>query len=87
MDRICPTCLRKFGRMKIEKYCPVTLEPELEEIASLWPAAKRFEMARVFKRWSRQLNISAKIMVSGSRGRIFPRPSLPKVARRKASLN
>jgi hypothetical protein len=25
-----------------KKICRVTLEPELEEIAALWPAAKRF---------------------------------------------
>ena len=68
------------------KYCPVTLEPELEEVAALWGPVKRFEMARKFGRWQRQLRISAFIMLHAS----HPgpkRPSLPAVGPRKAAQN
>ena len=45
----------EIGGMKTEKkFCRVTLEPELEEIAALWPAAKRFEVAHKLKRWAKQ---------------------------------
>jgi hypothetical protein len=73
--------------MKTEKrFCRVKLEPELEEIAALWPAAKRFEVAQKLKRWARQLKISAQIMASDGRG--SPRPaSVPALSRRKALLN
>jgi len=69
-----------------DTYCPVTLEPELEEMAALWPAAKRFEMAEKFRRWARQLKVSGLIMSrASSRG---PQPaSMPHVAPRKAALN
>jgi hypothetical protein len=75
--------------MKMEsKFCRVKLEPELEEIAALWPAAKRFEVAQKLKRWARQLKISAQIMASDVRGRDSPRPaSVPSLSRRKALLN
>ena len=73
--------------IKIENaYCPVTLEPELEEMASLWPAAKRFEMAQKFRRWARQLKVSALIMSRASSPGKQP-PSMPRVALRKAALN
>ena len=74
--------------MKTEKkLCRVKLEPELEEIAALWPAAKRFEVAQKLKRWARQLRISAQIMASDGRGRA-PRPaSVPSLPGRKALLN
>jgi hypothetical protein len=76
--------------MKTEKkFCRVTLEPELQEIAALWPAAKRFEVAYKLKRWAKQLKISAAIMASDGRGaQQGPRrSSVPVLARRKASLN
>jgi hypothetical protein len=58
----------------------------LQEIAALWPAAKRFEVAFKLKRWARQLRISAQIMASD--GRSSPRPaSVPNLSRRKAVLN
>lgn len=80
--------LRESGRMKTEKkFCRVKLEPELEEIAALWPAAKRFEVAQKLKRWSRQLRISALIMASDVRGRGPGPASLPALPRRKALLN
>jgi len=65
----------------------VTLEPELEEIAASWPAAKRFEAARKFSRWARQLKVSASIMASDARGRTFRRISVPRLPRRKTVLN
>lgn len=68
-----------------DAYCPVTLEPELEEQAALWPAAKRFAMAQKYRRWARQLKVSATIMSRAS-GPGTP-PSMPRVAPRKAALN
>jgi hypothetical protein len=78
-----------IGRMKAEKkFCRVTLEPELQEIAALWPAAKRFEVAHKLKRWAKQLKISAAIMASDGRAAQARRPaSVPVLARRKAVLN
>lgn len=40
----------------------VTLEPELEGLAKDWNAEMRRIVARKFKRWARQLEISAEIM-------------------------
>ena len=34
------------------KLCRVRLEPELEETAALWPAAKRFGLALKLDRWA-----------------------------------
>jgi hypothetical protein len=65
----------------------VVLEPELEQMAALWTPAKRLEMAVIFARWSRQLKISSFILTSDARGRVFPRPSVPRLARRKAQWN
>jgi hypothetical protein len=70
-----------------KKFCRVTLEPELQEIAALWPAAKRFEVALKLKRWAKQLRISAQIMASDVRGQ-NPRPaSVPSLSKRKAAWN
>ena len=78
----------EIAGMKTEKkFCRVTLEPELQEIAALWPAAKRFEVAHKLRRWAKQLKISALIMASDGRGQ-NPKPaSLPALPRRKAVLN
>lgn len=65
--------------------CRVALEPELEEIAAFWPAAKRFEMARKFGRWARQLRVSAFILFHDSHQ--TAKPSLRYVGPRKARLN
>jgi hypothetical protein len=65
----------------------VKLEPELEEIAAAWPVAKRFEMARKFGRWSRQLRVSAKIMSADAQGGTNKRRTLKFVGLRKAALN
>ena len=89
MDSQCPTRAARLGCMKTEKkFCRVTLEPELQEIAALWPAAKRFEVAHKLKRWAKQLKISAAIMASDGRAAQARRPaSLPVLPRRKANLN
>jgi len=67
------------------KYCPVTLEPELEEEASLMTAAQRREFALKLERWARQLRVSAFILDRTSAPR--PRPSLTYVPRRRLLLN
>jgi hypothetical protein len=88
MDSKCPTGGGKLGRMKTEKnFSRVRLEPELEEIAALWPAAKRFEVALKLKRWARQLKISAQIMASDGRGRESRPASVPLLSKRKSLLN
>ena len=74
-------------RMKQKKYCPVTLEPELEEIAALWPALKRLEMARKFLRWHRQLKVSGKIMLKSVPGPTCPRRALQFAGPRSKALN
>ena len=74
------------GRMKSGITKRVTLEPELEEIAALWPAAKRFEAAEKMRRWARQLTVSAKIMCMDA----TPSPrrrGVPVLPRRKSVLN
>ena len=63
----------------------VALEPELETIAAGWPAAKRFEMARKFKRWSRQLRVTGFILFHESHP--ISQPKLQSVGIRKARLN
>jgi hypothetical protein len=63
----------------------VALEPELEQVAGCWPAAKRFEMARKFHRWARQLRITGLILFRDSHP--ASRPALRFVAPRKARLN
>jgi len=70
---------------KTRRRLRVELEPELEEIAALWPAAKRFEMARKFRRWARQLRVSGFILFHDSH-QPAP-PALPFLALRKVRLN
>jgi len=79
----------EIGGMKMQKtkLCRVRLEPELEEIAALWPAAKRFEVALKLKRWAKQLRISALIMTSDGRGQKARPASVPSLPRRKAAWN
>jgi len=74
--------------MKIKnKYCPVTLEPELERIAALWTPMKRLEMARKFEKWARQLRVSGRIMIFRAPGHIGRRRSLEFVAPQKVVRN
>lgn len=68
-----------------EKFCWVRLEPELEEIAGGLSVWQRRSMARKLRRWARQLEITALILLSDAAPR--PRPSLPRLAPRKLSLN
>lgn len=88
MDSHCLNPLATLADMKTEKkFCRVTLEPELQEIAALWPAAKRFEVAHKLRRWAKQLRISALIMASDGRGQNHRPASVPVLSRRKATLN
>ena len=70
-------------------YCPVMLEPELEEETALLTPSQRLCLARKFQRWARQLEVSASIMLrnqrlaSGSK----PPPCLKAVAARILSRN
>lgn len=71
-----------------KKICPVTLEPELEEIAGMWTGVKRLETARKWKRWVRQLEVSAVIMIRRNAQHHTCRPrTLKYVGIRKAALN
>ena len=65
----------------------VILEPRLEKIAKSWAPAKRFEAAQTFKRWARQLEVSAKIIASDLRPQSARPPRMPKLPRRKAQWN
>lgn len=67
------------GAMKKRNgFCRVMLEPQLEEEASLLTPEKRRELAKQFRRWARQLEVSAYIMENDRRrareGK--PKPSL-----------
>jgi hypothetical protein len=73
------------SKTKTKKRRRVELEPELEEIAAFWSAAKRFEMSRKFRRWARQLRVSGFILFQDAHP--DGRPSMPCVAPRKARLN
>jgi len=75
----------KPPKTKTKKRRRVELEPELEEIAAFWSAAKRFEMSRKFRRWARQLRVSGFILFQDAHP--ARRPSMPFVAPRKARLN
>ena len=60
--------------MNPQKYCPVTLEPELEEDAALWTITQRRAAAKLYRRYARQLEVSANIMENLSAPK--PPPSL-----------
>jgi len=73
---------------KEKKYSRVQLEPELEEIAGLWPANKRLDVARKFKRWAHQLQVSGRIMLRDAAAARGPRPTtVPSLCPKKAALN
>lgn len=55
-------------------YCPVVLEPELESETSLLTPAQRRELARKFRRWARQLEVSAFIMLRNQQQACAPPP-------------
>lgn len=51
------------GRMNAQLgYCPVSLEPDLEKETALLTPAQRRVLAGKYRRWARQLEISAFIM-------------------------
>jgi hypothetical protein len=68
------------------KVCPVQLELELETVASNWGIRKRLDTAAKLRRYARQLEVSAYVMINRS----FPesRPQFSRAsARRKAYWN
>lgn len=67
--------------------CPVQLELELEEIACDWTIWRRLEAAKKFRRWARQLEVSAHIMRNREEAKKSRPLALPKLVRRKAALN
>jgi hypothetical protein len=69
--------------------CRVTLEPDLEQEACLLTPEKRLAMAKQFRRWARQLEVSAHIMIADRRRAYAGRrtPSLKAVPKRKLRWN
>jgi hypothetical protein len=63
----------------------VRLEPELEEIAGELNPWQRRAMARKLRRWVRQLEISALILISASAPP--PPPALRRLSMRRLQLN
>jgi hypothetical protein len=61
------------------------LEPELEALAGEWSPEMRRLVARKFRRWVRELELSAKIIASDAG--TPRRPSLPRVPPGKSALN
>ena len=57
------------------RYCPVTLEPQLEEETVLMTPLQRRALARKFQRWARQLEVSAFIMLRNQQLASAPKPS------------
>lgn len=67
-------------------YCPVQLELELENFASLWTPLRRLDAAKKMRRWARQLEVSAHVMINrAAPSRV--RLRVPTLPRRKAALN
>ena len=86
MDRRCPTLDDSLAGMKDnEKKNRVRLEPELEEIAGDLNAWQRRGMARKLRRWARQLEISALILLADAAPK--PPPALRPIAPRRLVLN
>lgn len=74
--------------MKNKKaYCPVQLELELETIASLWPPIVRLNEAKKLRRWARQLEVSAHVMINRSSSYRKKKSALPMLPLWKAALN
>jgi hypothetical protein len=63
----------------------VRLEPELEQIAGGLDAVSRKRVARKFKRWAHQLEVSAIILIRDAAPR--PRPVLRRLSPRRLRLN
>jgi hypothetical protein len=76
----------KLMNIKKDKpYCPVILEPELEQDACLWTAAQRRAAARKMRRWARQLEVSAFILERHAKPR--SKSSLRALKPEKLALN
>ena len=77
------------GAMKSKSlYCPVILEPELEEEAALLTPSQRVDLAGKFERWARQLRVSAYILRRRHAPKTAGNPkSLKPIGRRKTSMN
>jgi hypothetical protein len=65
MEKVVEGAVKKIRDQ--EKFCPVTLEPELEEDAALLTSEERRALAEKLRRWARQLEVSAFIMQQISR--------------------
>jgi hypothetical protein len=66
----------------------VTMEPDVEKFASLWPANKRIRLGKKFKRWGHQLCLSGEIMLADdARRHQRPKPVLRFFAGRQLRQN
>jgi len=88
MDSFCPgeasrVAGRKRGLRKLEM-TKITLEPQLELLASDLNAHQCAEVAMVYARWAHQLQMKAKILRKEMQVR---RRSLVRVPKRKLKLN
>jgi hypothetical protein len=63
----------------------VVLEPALQEQAELLTAPQRRALAKIYRRWARQLEVSAKIMETDTKSPT--RDPLKPLARRRLKLN
>ena len=65
----------------------VQLEPELEDMAKNWSPEMRKIVAKKFRRWARQLDVSAKIISDVRCQAGLRSTSLPRLRPAKAVLN
>ena len=63
----------------------VVLEPDLQEQAELLTATQRRSLAKIYRRWARQLEVSAKIMETDEKPP--KRDPLKPLPRRRLGLN
>ena len=63
----------------------VALEPSLQEQAELLTAPQRRSLAKIYRRWARQLDVSAKIMDADDK--TPKRDPLKPLVRRRLKLN
>jgi len=69
-------------REKKARLWRVTMEPDLERMAAGWAPSVRLEMAARFRRWARQLRLSAVIALADQRPPGRPRKLRPLPAAR-----
>jgi len=70
---------------KVQVVVKVMLEPELEPLIAELKPFERIRLAMKFRRWARQLEVSAKMILNQSHPR--RRPKLPRVNWTKAAWN